>query len=203
MLLLIKADRSPNEISTLLRAAIVMLYAHWEGFIKGATEKYIKAINKRGLQGSQISYKWARHICCEDLIRIGESKKNSTFYELYKKIMGKQKSKCHLHEDIDTKSNLNSEIFRDILFLTEIDTEKYSTKFNLIDEVVNLRNNIAHGKGNSINVIKYEEIYHDIIDILDCYKNSIIENYYNDVFINKDVPHVSTSANTERSPGNP
>ena len=30
----------------LLRAALVMLYAHWEGFIKNTTEQYINFINK-------------------------------------------------------------------------------------------------------------------------------------------------------------
>ena len=43
----------------LLRAALVMLYAHWEGFIKNTTEQYINFINRQGLVCKRIKYNFA------------------------------------------------------------------------------------------------------------------------------------------------
>ena len=38
------AKSMPNKLNTNIRAATVLLYAHWEGFIKSAAEAYIENI---------------------------------------------------------------------------------------------------------------------------------------------------------------
>ena len=44
-----------HEVNALLRAAICMLYAHWEGFVKAAATGYVCYVNTRRLKYRELS----------------------------------------------------------------------------------------------------------------------------------------------------
>ena len=53
--------RSSSEAhrKTLIRAAIPLLYAHWEGFVKVASEGYLNYVNSQKLRYDQLEYCFA------------------------------------------------------------------------------------------------------------------------------------------------
>ncbi len=46
----------PHNIKTDLRAGIVLLYAHWEGFIKSAAENYLTFVASKKLNYDELSH---------------------------------------------------------------------------------------------------------------------------------------------------
>lgn len=82
--------------------------------------------------------------------------------------------------DIDVKSNLNSEIFKDILYLIGDSEDGYSSFFADIDKVVDTRNAIAHGrylKSGITTIEEFEDINKKIYDVIDIFKDAIINNF--------------------------
>jgi hypothetical protein len=66
-----------------------------------------------------------------------------------------------MKDAIETRSNLNSEVFQEIAGWIGVDTAKYETKFNLVNEsLVKRRNQIAHGEFLEID----ENAFHDLVD---------------------------------------
>lgn len=165
-----------------IRMFIVMLYAHWEGFIKHATQKYFKHINKLNLTASQLNCKFARQMFSSKLPQLIDAKKNRFFYEIYNNFLSSQKKVCKLQEKVDTKSNLTKEIFEDILLLVDIDNINYSTKLNFINNFLEMRNHIAHGDRDRYDFFTCEEIYNNILNLLEQYKKDITDNFYNKKF---------------------
>ena len=166
----------------LLRAALVMLYAHWEGFIKNTTEQYINFINRQGLVCKRIKYNFAILLFKKQLEDIANTNKHAFACNVYKKIVEEQNICIKMHENIDTKSNLNKNVFEDIFFLINAKVEKYENKFKIIDSLVDDRNHIAHGRQVNIQIEKYKNICDNMLDTMDIYKNDIIDMCINRAF---------------------
>lgn len=125
------------ESKYILRSAIPMIYAHWEGFFK----KAIELLNS--------------HL---DIIEIDFNKLNIMLLSILLKDKHTQKSldmRLKFTEIIiDTKSNLDWKVLEKFLYrynLNRENFEKYSAKIN---ELVKIRNGIAHGE----NAYHFEDI---------------------------------------------
>lgn len=72
------------------------------------------------------------------------------------------------------KSNLSSEVLREIAYILGLDYKEYETKAKLIDEtLLKNRNEVAHGKYLLIDVEQFVELHKTIIDLLDLFSNQI------------------------------
>lgn len=134
--------------NTIVRAAIALLYAHWEGFVKNAASGYLTYVNNQGLTYSQLQSCFVVFGLKKTLNELTQSRKsalNIAAVNFVRDQLG-ERAKLKLDSAIDTASNLSSEVFRNILLSVGIDPSGYETRFNLIDEsLVKRRNNIAHG----------------------------------------------------------
>ena len=75
---------------------------------------------------------------------------------------------------VPTRSNLSSEVLKDILALLSLDYSPYATKEKLIDRtLLYFRNNIAHGKGLYPSYDQIEELFSVVISLMDFFKNQI------------------------------
>ena len=85
--------------------------------------------------------------------------------------------KCKIDVDkyIDTGSNLNSNVLKDITQKIGLDYSFYELKENLIDErFLGFRNAVAHGEYRLISEIDFVEIYDEITALISTFKNQIL-----------------------------
>jgi len=75
---------------------------------------------------------------------------------------------------IQTKSNLNSKYFKEIVTSLGLEYSFYEIKEKLIDEVLlGSRNKIAHGERYSLDRVQYIDLHHEVIGMMDIFKNQI------------------------------
>ncbi|MFY2823922.1 MAE_28990/MAE_18760 family HEPN-like nuclease [Ruegeria sp. MALMAid1280] len=159
-----------------VRAGIALLYAHWEGFIKNASERYLEFVASRGLTYGQLSSCFAVFGLKGKLNNLVESKKSRLNVEAFEFITQElgNKAKLQLADAINTESNLTSTVFANIARSVGIQIDKYETKFNLIDEsLVNRRNKVAHGEFLDVNNKEFEDLVSEILLLMRWYKTDI------------------------------
>lgn len=137
------------ERDTMIRAGVAMIYAHWEGFIKAASEAYLEYVNNQGHLYRDLQTCFVVFGMKRKLSLLGDSRKAKTNIEVLDFVLTEmdKPAKMTLSAAIQTNSNLTSTVFCNIATSIGVSTLKYETRFPLIDEgLVNRRNSIAHGE---------------------------------------------------------
>ncbi len=151
-----------NETNSelILKACILLLYSHWEGFVKNASKRYLYFISKKKLDVEVLTNNF-KAIRLKGFARNVQDSRNtltlSNELKLIAMIAGNERKKFVLPSGflsendseniIDTAGNLNYEIFRNISNILGVG-EKYciKTKSHYIDvALLKNRNKIAHG----------------------------------------------------------
>ena len=134
----------------LTRASVALSYAHWEGFVKHALEKYFEHLGASGLTFKKLRKEFLWTMSFRETEKFSGGKKPlqdhvgivQNLLDLY------DSCSPQLFEGaINTQSNLKEKVF-DGLCLTaalDIDKELYPMK-TVCNELVHRRNEIAHGK---------------------------------------------------------
>ncbi len=161
----------------LLRAAVPLLYAHWEGFIKTAAFCYAGYISRIG-----ITFREAK-------INLAGLKALTYVKQLHpitKRIFVASELLAALHEfeieavDINLEpyianvGKLTYDIFEQIISFLCIDPTKYGVKKQLIDEsLLSQRNDIAHGDYLLIDPDGFESLSEEIIILMRQFKTDV------------------------------
>ena len=75
---------------------------------------------------------------------------------------------------IDTRANLNSDAFREILVSIGLEEARYSTKGALIDQrLLRNRNVISHGGYLSIQLEDYNELHTEVVQMVEWFRNDV------------------------------
>jgi hypothetical protein len=161
----------------ILRAAIPILYSHWEGYIKNASCFYASYLSMSGLKYEDVLDCFMGISALEHVRTIdGLKKKVFASSAVLQKMFGIQQEKVALPLDgyIKNVGNLNFEIFAQVASLLGIDLTPYTTKKKLIDEsLIDQRNHIAHGEYLEIDKEGYLGLSDDIISLMRSYKADI------------------------------
>ncbi|MBD5116260.1 MAG: hypothetical protein HDT48_01940 [Ruminococcaceae bacterium] len=167
---LVSSASKENE-RTILRSSIVLLYAHWEGFVKMALTFYLKHIVDQGLHSNELKPNFYAMSLLSEFEKFKKTKKVSHYISLTQTVFDSIKNipQIQYNKIIDTKSNLNSELFKELMGLMDLDSSIYDTSFNLIDEsLLAPRNGIAHGENRKLdNKSAYTNIHDRITQIMD------------------------------------
>lgn len=162
--------------ATYIRAAIPLLYAHWEGFIKRASEAYLEYVANQNLTFDQLANCFVVFGAKAHLHNLVTSKKSTTTIAAidFLRNSGATIAKISLSNAVNTESNLSSSTFANIATSLGVDTGKYSAYSNLIDEsLLNRRNKIAHGEFLDIEVKSFNSLTDEVLTLLRQYKNDI------------------------------
>lgn len=172
-----KIPREKNSLqSALIRATIPLLYAHWEGFVKVNMSYYLEYVSNKYLKNSELKTSF---IALSLQNKLGDLN-NSNFSNRTKIIdfifedLEKQ-SKIPKKNIINTKSNLSFNVLQEILFILDLEDNHIESQKELINDLVNERNYIAHGEHTLIDYETFENFYDDIIALME-YLRTIIEN---------------------------
>ena len=161
---------------TLTRSAVPLLYAHWEGFIKGSSIGYINFVNNQRLRYEQLASCFIVFGLKKELNQLSHSKKshlNITAMDFILNELG-NRAKLKIDSAIDTESNLSSIVFDNIALSIGIDPTPYETRYHFIDEsLLRRRNQIAHGQYLDLEPTDCRTLADDVINLMRHYKTDL------------------------------
>jgi hypothetical protein len=164
-------DRADEQLQrVLLRALITICYAHWEGYIRFAARKYLEHIALRKFQYALLDRQFFRNYFLPRLSALSVSKTSiAERCALIDDVLNSSDRRfSHVNEDlINTKANLNSDVFADICLVCGIPFEIFLDQKTFIDLVLlKRRNEIAHGEDTFVAVEDLDDITNKTIALM-------------------------------------
>lgn len=179
---------SPQRHGALIRSGVVILYAHWEGFIKSASSYYLEFVSMQRLRYEELSSNFLALAMKTKLKEAKETNKASLYIPVCDFFLLNLGQRCTLQykDVISTASNLSSEILKEITHVLGVEFSPYSTKSVLIDaKLLGARNNIAHGNHWLVDREEYLELHTEVISMLNLFRNQIENAAVNKEFVRR------------------
>lgn len=164
------------ERRSFIRAGVALVYAHWEGFIKAASEIYLEYVNHKRLTYRDLKTCFAVFGLKSRLKTLVESRQARANIEAFEFISAEMSNiaKLNMSSAINTESNLSSKVFCNIANSLAIDTSPYDTRFNLIDKsLVERRNAIAHGEYLDLSGTEFSTLINEVLLMMRHYKTDL------------------------------
>lgn len=170
----------------LLRALVTICYAHWEGYARFVAKKYLEHIALRKFPYSQLGPQFFKNYFLPRLASTNGGKLSITERcALVEEILTSSERRfSRVNEDlINTKANLNFEVFSDICVVCGVDTGPFSDQSTFIDVVLlKRRNAIAHGEETLIAIEDLDEVANGTISLMrsfgDALENHVVLQTY-------------------------
>lgn len=169
-------NASGKNINAHIRAGVSMLYAHWEGYIKGAANAYVNHLSYRANRNSELKPCFVALGMKAKLTSINVSSKSEGAIQAVTYLLDEMNQPIRLprSDAVSTESNLSSTVFLNIAAWIGIDPAPYSTRFPLIDNaLLNNRNRIAHGEFLNITAERFYELTAEVLEMLRWFKTDI------------------------------
>ncbi|TAL65891.1 MAG: hypothetical protein EPN88_09295 [Bacteroidetes bacterium] len=164
----------------LLKSGIVFLYSHWEGFVKKVAIAYCEYINHQGLRYKQLIPGLCASVLLEkfNFEEKGIRQNYKTVLSLVDRTVLEEKCHINSEEYINTRSNLNSDVLKEITIKIGVDYAPYELKENLIDrKVLAFRNAVAHGDYRPIeekDSIEIIENFDEITQLIELFRDQVL-----------------------------
>lgn len=170
----------------LLRALVAVCYAHWEGYVRFSAKKYLEHVSLRRLQYGELKPQFFRNYFLPRLGALATSRASILERcELVDAILQSSTSRFNkVNEDlVNTKANLNSEVFADICIVCGVSPEAFSDSTAFIDVVLlKRRNSIAHGEDTFVAFEDLDEISDGTVSLMrafgDALENQVVLQTY-------------------------
>ena len=158
-----------------VRAGIALLYAHWEGYVKNSANAYVNFISSRGELTRRLQDCFIALSVKAKIAEMGASGKSSMAVPVVSYLLAAMEKPLLLPKTgITAESNLSSDVLINIAGWIGVDTSKYSTRFNLIDEtLLASRNKIAHGEFLTISPKRFDTLAEEILEIMEWFKTDL------------------------------
>jgi len=185
---IIDLSGTPNY---LLRAGFVMLYAHFEGFIRFSSNAYVAYISGQKIRTSELKMCFSAmklRVHSNDILQNNDPKTATIkgLIEKYHQIL-EEEFRFKLSEDsipyideddpvIKTNSNSSSVVLKEISDSLSLDyTELFSSRAQFIDkEILKPRNGIVHGNRMPISQDSHREVQIYVLQIMDEFSDAIL-----------------------------
>jgi hypothetical protein len=132
------------------RSAIVLAYAHWEGFVKDAATAYLEYVTYKTKRLSDLALNFQALACRQEILSAQPAtKKILPHIAVAKKMIEELDSGYQIYPStaIDTESNLNADVFENICTSIGVDYQSlWSTSGKFMDDLFRTRCAIAHGE---------------------------------------------------------
>ncbi|MFM9435987.1 hypothetical protein ACFDR9_003063 [Janthinobacterium sp. CG_23.3] len=160
----------------IIRSAVALLYAHWEGFVKKTSSYYLEYVASHRLPYRRLTANFVALKLRSKFSELSASERISggnALADFFCTSLDTQ-SNVPYRNVVDTKSNLSSTVLLDILSALGLDHAPFATRLNFIDSnLVNPRNHIAHGEEIDVTVAEYLQLHDDVIVLIETYRNEI------------------------------
>lgn len=173
---LVQAYDGELRSRVLIRSAVALLYAHWEGFVKKSSSYYLEFVASNRLPFRRLAPNFVALTLRAKFIELGASEKISGGNALADFLCTSldRQSSVPFKNVVDTKANLSSKVLVDILAALGLDAKQFATRLKFIDtNLVMPRNHIAHGEFLEISVADYLQLHDDVIELIERYRTEI------------------------------
>jgi len=147
--------------SVLLRAITTMIYAHWEGYVRSCAKRYFEYLTIRRKRYAELERQIYVNTFLVRFDAFYQSRANiETRCRLVNEILDGINGTFHYVPPalVDTKSNLSTDVVKEICLICSIDPSHFEEKRTLIDQLLlRRRNAIAHGQQEFIHE---DDIHH-------------------------------------------
>jgi len=159
-----------------VRAGVALLYAHWEGFVKGVASHYLEYVASHRIPYRRLAPNFVALAVRAKFHELRASEKISganALADFFCTSLDVQ-SRVPYKNMVDTKSNLSSKVLQDILDALGLDHTQFETRLHFIDaSLVNPRNHIAHGEALSLTVDEYLALHDDVLSLIETFRNEV------------------------------
>jgi hypothetical protein len=173
--------------NTHLKLLVVLLYSHWEGFIKSTSVAYCEFLNGKGIKYSELKDSFKVYCILNKFNGTFPSTKFSSYIEAITVLNHDLDEKLRINTElyINTQSNLKSAVLKDIVQKLGLDyIAEYELREQLIDQrFVVLRNAIAHGENREVDEATVKDLYEEITNLIDCFKNQMLNSVWNKSYL--------------------
>lgn len=173
---LVQETQGQIRSRVIIRSAVALLYAHWEGFVKKSSSYYLEFVSSHRLPYGRLAPNFVALTLKAKFNELAVNEKISganLLAEFFCNSLNKQ-SNVPYRGAVDTKSNLSSKVLQDILSALGFPHANFSTRMNFIDSnLVNPRNHIAHGENIDLSPSDYMELHDAVMTLLETYKNEV------------------------------
>ncbi|MDB6067607.1 MAG: hypothetical protein JWR26_3815 [Pedosphaera sp.] len=175
------AIRSADVIAktVLLRALVTMAYAHWEGYVRISATKYFTHITLKKRPFRELDGQFYKNTFLARLDAFfrskGSTQESCSFIAT---ILESHDSRfAYINPQlIDTKSNLNTDVIKDLCLICSFDNAFFENDRLFIDlTLLRKRNAIAHGQEDGIDVREVDTIVDKTLALMGHFK-TLIEN---------------------------
>ena len=169
-----------------MRSLITVCYAHWEGYVSFAARKYLEHVALRKFQYNELDRQFLRNYFLPRLAALSTSKKSVTERcDLINEILDSSNRRFpRVNPDlVNTKSNLNFEVFRDICLVCSVSVSDFADKEDFINIfLLRRRNSVAHGEETLIAIEDLDDLTNTTISLMrnfgDALENhAVLQNY--------------------------
>ena len=170
ILQIIQKTENEKYVRTYLKMTIPMIYAHWEGYCVASFKLMAEYINKEEIDARMCTYNlitYANTVAYDKLKGKSSFEHRTEFSREFEKILD---GKLKIPARIDTKSNLNYKVLKEILDIFEININEFQKYESDLNTLVNIRNAIAHGENSIIpDIEKMEKSIKCITEMIDIF----------------------------------
>jgi hypothetical protein len=174
----IKTADQPSK-PALLRAIIAMSYAHWEGYVRTCATRYFEHLTLRRKPFAELE----RQIYVNSILgRIDALNRGRVSLDERCKIIngildGRNGKFSYLNPDlIDTRSNLNTDVIKEICMICGVDSNHFEQNRIFLDVILlKRRNAIAHGQQEFIQTNEIDDLVANILALMGVFRN-LLEN---------------------------
>lgn len=159
-----------------LRSGLLILYAHWEGWVKAVAQLYIRYVNTKAIAYESLSEAFLGNALKTKMAAIDEATTPSVHNKFASFIRTELSKGATLSENlVRTESNLSSSVFFDIIERLGLERRNvYTLRAKMIDtELVYQRNTIAHGQYLELGVKEFRELRADVMEILELFTDDV------------------------------
>lgn len=175
-----------NLQRVLLRALVAICYAHWEGNVRFSAKKYMEHVALRRFQFAELDRQFLRNFFLPRLAALSTSKASvAERCALVDEVLNLSDQQFKRVNDdlINTKANLNFEVFTDICIVCGVPSNTFEDKATFIDVVLlKRRNAIAHGEDTLVALTGLDEIASDTIGLMRAFGDSLENHVYRQTY---------------------
>ena len=170
------ADKGDANESILLRSGIAMLCAHFEGFVKFASNCYIKYVSAQKINNCLLK----DNFMAFSLTNVIKNCSNTKKISVYQKVVDKMREIYDVpfskkKDVISTHSNPSSTELKEIIATIGLETDIFDLKANYIDSnLLNYRNRIVHGERYPIDKEDFRKTFDVIMELIEQYEELIV-----------------------------
>lgn len=175
-----------NLQRVLLRALVAICYAHWEGYIRFSAKKYMEHVALRRFPYGELNRQFLRNFFLPRLAALSVSK--TSIIErcaLVDEVLSSSEQQFKRVNDdlINTKANLNSDVFADICIVCGLPSDTFADKASFIDIVLlKRRNAIAHGEDTLVSLAELDGITSDAIGLMRSFGDALENHVYRQTY---------------------